>query len=202
MANLPDATSVIVLPPDAQNLPMDFDLEQFMGAWYVTHSTLPLWKTKKDVSITYTPRLRSSTQQPPQFDDVVRYRSTSDHSTSELHRVVGVDTLLLPPGPQGAHSPRFKWRGKGWLIIASSRWQILGLGGGGSSPGWALTYFEKTLFTPAGLDIYARSPEGLPANLVHDIIDKTRALGGDVGKLAEEFFEVVRSPSTDGNCCS
>lgn len=79
-------------------------------------------------------------------------------------------------------------------MIASSRWQILGFGGEGDSPAWALTYFEKTLFTPAGLDIYARTSDGLPAELVNNIFDNIRALGGDTAKLAEQFFEVKRSP--------
>lgn len=67
-------------------------------------------------------------------------------------------------------------------MIASSKWQLLGYNppgsgdsreGGGESEGrkveeeeWAVTFFEKTIFTPAGLDIYARTGKGLPSDLV------------------------------------
>lgn len=60
-------------------------------------------------------------------------------------------------------------------MIASSHWQLLGYNvKGGSSAGagveggegeageeWVVTYFSKTLFTPAGLDVYARSGTSL-----------------------------------------
>lgn len=72
-------------------------------------------------------------------------------------------------------------------MIASSKWQVLGYG-----DGWAVTYFEKTLFTPAGLDIYSRDEKGLDPQLLSEILRVTRTLGGEVGKLANGFFEVKR----------
>ncbi|KZT01132.1 uncharacterized protein LAESUDRAFT_731493 [Laetiporus sulphureus 93-53] len=156
--------------------------------------------------------MSSSAGQPVQFEDVVEYRSKNDLPTSKRSRIVGIDTLLpssIVPRPAGttASSERaaetcFKWRGKGWLLIASSRWHILGCSATAhpadspsGRPEWALTSFEKTAFTPAGLDIYSRTPEGLPAMLLEEIIHRAKALGGDVGKLAEQFFEVGRSAS-------
>jgi hypothetical protein len=82
------------------------------------------------------------------------------------------------------------------LMIASSKWEILGYGDeegtgseGGVKNGWVVTYFAKTLFTPAGVDIYSRvgalkpeTVEGIKAGLV--------GLGGDVEKLANEMFEI------------
>ena len=118
--------------------------------------------------------------------------STSDATTSA--------TPATPPSsaPDTTKSAqtRYKWRGKGWLVIASSRWQLLGCSADpspGNAGAWAVTYFEKTLFTPAGLDIYARTADGLPADVVAEIIAKAKGLGGDVAKLAEGFFEVERS---------
>lgn len=90
---------------------------------------------------------------------------------------------------------RFKWRGNGLLFIASSKWQVLGCNTSeaeGSLP-WAVTFFEKTLFTPAGLDIYARSAEGIPEPLLREILEKIKAVGGDVAALSETFFEVNRT---------
>jgi len=51
-----------------------------------------------------------------------------------------------------------------------------------------VTFFEKTLFTPAGLDIYARSVEGLPKPLLKEIFEKIKAVGGDVAAQSEKFF--------------
>lgn len=139
------------------------------------------------MTITYTP-IEPKTE-PRKFNDIVEYRGEKASSGSKRSRVEGVDTLNSDPGPDGS-SPvaRYKWRGKGLLMIASSRWQVIGFG-----PGWAVTFFEKTLFTPAGLDIYSRDDKGLPGELLQEIIQKTKNVSGDVGKLAEGLFEVQRS---------
>ncbi|KAF9808930.1 hypothetical protein IEO21_07695 [Rhodonia placenta] len=202
------AFNVVVFPPNAEDPQIDIDLERFMGTWHVIQSTLPLWKSRKDVTITYT--LKPSEHDPTQIDDLVEYRSKSDSPISKRSSVVGVDTLVSPSGtsedaPSNAPKTRWKWRGKGWLMIATSRWQILGchLHSGGTAddtsndPEWALTYFEKTLFTPAGLDIYSRAPSGLPTALLGEILTKAKALGGEVGALAVQFFEVERSAPQD-----
>ena len=126
---------------------------------------------------------RSTTQQPPAG-------AGSHHAHA---RDATLDAAVERPGQTQL---RFKWRGKGWLAIASSRWQVLGCSADpspGNPDAWAVTYFEKTLFTPAGLDVYARTPRGLPEALVRAIMEKAKALGGDVAKLAEGFFEVERS---------
>ncbi|EJF65138.1 hypothetical protein DICSQDRAFT_152415 [Dichomitus squalens LYAD-421 SS1] len=223
------AGEIVLHPPNAHNPPIELDLEKFMGKWYVIHSTLPLWKSRKDVTITYALKT-SPSEETVKFDDIVEYRSKSDPPTSSRSRVVGIDTLISSPdtnappassaarsGPLGGSDApstgsapadaavatsnksaqtRYKWRGKGWLVIASSRWQLLGCSADPSpenAAAWAVTYFEKTLFTPAGLDIYSRTAAGLPADVVAEIVEKAKGLGGDVAKLAEGFFEVERS---------
>ncbi|KAI0066243.1 hypothetical protein BV25DRAFT_1520346 [Artomyces pyxidatus] len=177
---------VIINSPNSAQFRPGLEIKDMMGTWYVTHSTLPLWKNKKDVTISYTPVDAPSTSSPLQFDDVVEYRAQSSPASAKRSRVVGVDTL--DTASRDAAPTRFKWRGKGLLMIASSRWQLLGYG-----PSWAVTYFEKTLFTPAGLDIYARTAQGLSEDLVQDIKKGLTAVGGDVGILAESLFEVHRS---------
>lgn len=72
-------------------------------------------------------------------------------------------------------------------MIAPSKWQVLGYG-----DGWALTFFSKTLFTPAGLDVYCRDGNGISEELYQEIVSKTKELGGEVGKLAESLFKVKR----------
>jgi len=78
-------------------------------------------------------------------------------------------------------------------MIASSHWEILGYGDGVEGEQWVVTYFEKTLFTPAGVDIYSRGKEGLSEALLAGIREALKG-GGDgvVGKLEGELFEVGR----------
>lgn len=93
---------------------------------------------------------------------------------------------------------RFKWRGNGLLSIASSKWQVLGCNTSEAegSHRWAVTFFERTLFTPAGLDIYARSAKGIPEPLLKEIIEEIKTVGGDVAALSEGFFEIERTMIT------
>ncbi|KAH9949640.1 hypothetical protein B0H21DRAFT_103839 [Amylocystis lapponica] len=175
--------SVAVRSPD-DNSPIVFDLEQFMGTWHVTHSTLPLWKSKKDVSITYALKNPSS-QGTTQFDDIVEYRSESAPSTSKRSRIVGVDTFLpfVSDDPQATQSPppRYHWRGRGLLCIVTSRWQVLGCSTDTSSgPAWVSPTLKRRC-----------SP-------LQEIINKAQALGGMVGQLTNDFFAVKRSPPLDG----
>lgn len=146
------------------------------GLWYVTHSTLPMWKTNRNVTITYT----SLENNAEVLDDLVEYQPlTSD----KRKRVEGVDT------PAADTVASYSWRGKGWLKIASSHWQILGYGD--EEGGWMVTYFQKTLFTPAGIDIYARRHGGLSQDLLHRIKDEIRKTNDPkVARLAALIFPI------------
>ncbi|EJT97318.1 hypothetical protein DACRYDRAFT_119442 [Dacryopinax primogenitus] len=170
----------------------EFPIDAFQGKWFVIQSTLGIWKTRKDVTITYTPHTP-----PPNlaYNDHVQYRSTSSPSSKPLCSIVGISTLLPTAAqsstdtqPHQEHGAHFKWRGSGWLRIASSKWQVLGYD---LQEGWVVTFFEKTLFTPAGLDVYARQPGTLSSERLSEIVKATQSLGGEAGKLAEGFFEVT-----------
>ncbi|KAK9242509.1 hypothetical protein V1506DRAFT_495357 [Lipomyces tetrasporus] len=189
------------------------------GTWHVTHSTLPMWKSYRNVHITYTP-LPSTTNPTDgttdvadiRLDDLVSYNSLNSDKVKTVH---GVDT----PGEGGA----WDWRGKGWLVIASSHWEVLchgtekpdssiqaetraqEAGEGavadvavpaatqGEGNQWVVTYFTKSLFTPAGIDIYSRCAEGLKDQTVKDILEMLNGLEApEMKKLAEEMFEVKR----------
>jgi hypothetical protein len=143
------------------------------------------------LSITYTPLPDiDSSQETVKFDDLVEYYPASAKPGSKPSTVAGTDHTL--------DVGRFKWRGNGLLFIASSKWQVLGCNTSESEGGhpWAVTFFEKTLFTPAGLDIYARSAEGIPEPLLKEILGKIKDVGGDVAALSEAFFEVERTKVT------
>ena len=81
-------------------------------------------------------------------------------------------------------------------MIAGSHWEVLGWGSGehvDTSEDWVVTYFAKTLFTPAGIDLYSRRKEGLSEETTNAV---RKALQGmeykDLTKLAGEIFEVER----------
>eukprot|EP00026_Physarum_polycephalum_P016826 Phypoly_transcript_17839.p1 GENE.Phypoly_transcript_17839~~Phypoly_transcript_17839.p1 ORF type:complete len:185 (-),score=25.40 Phypoly_transcript_17839:102-656(-) len=159
--------------------------DKFMGSWFVVWSTLPLWKGKKDVKITYTPLASNSVG--ALIDDLVEYRKASAPSTSSPSTVRGIDTR-----DDSANGATWNWRGKGLLMIASSHWEIIGYDTESEDPEWAVTHFSKTLFTPAGLDIYMRQPltsaEGRA--VVDGIVAVLQAKSGNVGDYAKNGFVV------------
>lgn len=166
-------------------------LSFLVGTWFVTHSTLPMWKTKKNVNIHYSAlEALSTTAAPPRLSDTVSYTPISSRKPSSKQKTItGIDT------PAGTDTSVWDWRGKGWLAIASSHWEVLGYGGGEveGKEKWAVTYFAKTLFTPAGIDIYSRHKEGLSKETLGDVIEALKALEVEsVKQLVEKIF-VVKS---------
>ncbi|KAL1606162.1 hypothetical protein SLS60_003563 [Paraconiothyrium brasiliense] len=165
-------------------------LQWLSGPWNVTHSTLPMWKKNKNVVITYTPITSAS---PPRIDDLVTYQPISSSSTKTVH---GVDKPFSVPntadsGEEEKASLAYNWRGKGWLMIASSKWEILAHGEEeGTGNAYVVTFFAKTLFTPAGVDVYSRKGI-LKAETVEAIKAGLAGLGGQVANLAKELFEVA-----------
>lgn len=150
-----------------------------------------MWKKNKNVVITYAPVPSTS---PPQLDDLVTYQSLSSAKTktvSGLDRPFSVPNTAASGEGQDAASLAYNWRGKGWLMIASSKWEILGYGDeDGTGNAYVVTFFAKTLFTPAGLDVYSRKG-ALKAETVEAIKAGLAGLGGQVAGLAKEIFEVA-----------
>ncbi|KAL8690800.1 MAG: hypothetical protein Q9218_003849 [Villophora microphyllina] len=129
-----------------------------------------MWKSKRNVSIRYTPLPPSSSSELiPRLDDLVSYQTLN---SDKVKTVEGIDT------PSSSSSGgEWDWRGKGWLKIASSHWEVLGWGDSEDGNQWVVTYFAKTLFTPAGVDVYSRRKEGLSEGSVEAVI---RELGRSV----------------------
>ena len=147
-----------------------------------------MWKSKRNVTITYTPLPESSenadSSETDRLDDLVSYQSLD---ADKVHTVHGVDKASA----KGSYDA-WDWRGKGWLMIASSHWEVLAWGEESrSSNPWAVTYFAKTLFTPAGLDVYSKSPAGLQSGTLQQIKDALAASSTPgVKSLASEIFEI------------
>ncbi|BGO94302.1 hypothetical protein NBRC10512_002752 [Rhodotorula toruloides] len=165
--------------------PAQVPYDRLLGTWRVVASTLPLWKNKRDVTITYT---RIDGEEETTFDDLVKFSKQSAKIGSSQWEVKGVDR-----------------RGKGWLKISTSHWQLLGYSLSPSSPAatsdapeWVVTYFSSTLFTPAGLDVYARTPTALSDDFVDDIVRKLEEMGGEVGQPVQNGG-MFRIPHLEGN---
>jgi hypothetical protein len=98
-------------------------------------------------------------------------------------------------------------------MIASSHWEVLGFGeiaperpGTGTGTGteamtageeernaWVVTYFAKTLFTPAGIDVYSRRKEGVSQHVLEGIFEALRGLQTrEIGVLVDGVFEIPR----------
>ncbi|KAF4548284.1 Hypothetical protein D9617_29g006600 [Elsinoe fawcettii] len=172
------------------------EMSMMEGKWHVTHSTLPMWKSKRNVTITYT-LLEPSNKSIPadktdRVDDLVTYQTLDSDKVSTVH---GVDKAADPN-----RRDAWDWRGKGLLMVASSHWQVLGWGYEAPEPGqnqtakgneWIVTFFAKTLFTPAGLDIYSRSKKGLNPLTVQRIENElVKVDNEEVKELAKGLFEV------------
>lgn len=79
-------------------------------------------------------------------------------------------------------------------MIASSHWECLGFGDADDGNQWVVTYFAKTLFTPAGIDIYSRRKDGLPPTTVDEILHALKGLGvQEITELADSIFQIPQN---------
>lgn len=151
-------------------------LDFLTQTWYVTHSTLPMWKKNKNVRITYKPLSAPAGA----LDDLVEYNPID----SDKHKtVLGIDT------PDATRHSAYNWRGRGLLKIASSHWEVLGYGE--EDGGWMVTFFSKTMFTPAGIDVYALRKGGLSAQMIERIRGEIKKVEEpDFQRMADEMFAI------------
>lgn len=173
-------TSGPPVPPSAP------DLEWLTRTWSVTHSTLAMWRTARNVRISYS-RLPAKSDMRPRLDDLVEYEPTSGKGTGTLKRVDGIDTQA---------DNGWDWRGKGMLFFVTSHWEILAWGEAetedGSKEKWAVTWFAPTVFTKEGLDIYCDRKEGLSERTYSSIMEALKKLDAKhVADMATEHMQPV-----------
>ena len=143
----------------------------------MTQSTLPLWKDKRNVNIAYELLPQN------QIKDTTTYQAQS--ANAKVKSLSGINT------PPADNPGAFDWRGTGWLKIATSHWEVLGYGDLEDGNRWLVTYFSKTLFTPAGLDIYSRAKRGLSESELKSVQDALASLEApELKKLVGEFFPI------------
>ncbi|OCF40372.1 hypothetical protein I317_05807 [Kwoniella heveanensis CBS 569] len=186
--------AITIHPPGSDHPSLSeqgFDRSWFMGRWGVAWSTLPMWKV--DVSITYTP-VADQSKINTTFDDLVEYRKVSAADDSKPSTVKGVDTLT--PGSNGA---TFDWKGSSYLFFVHSHWEVLGYGKDEiNGLEWAVTFFSKTLFTPAGIDIYLRTSPSNPQSTSKDPATRKQLLESIVAAVGVVDDEGVKSLAKGG----
>jgi hypothetical protein len=134
-------------------------LDWLTRTWSVTHSTLAMWRSARNVRISYK-MLPGTADGSPRIDDLVEYEPSKAPAGTKLKSVAGVDTLAA--GASGPDS--WDWRGKGMLFFVGSHWEVLGWGEAplpGGVERWVVTWFAPTVFTKEGLDVYCDRKEGL-----------------------------------------
>ncbi|KAG9234483.1 hypothetical protein BJ875DRAFT_11748 [Amylocarpus encephaloides] len=158
--------------------------------WTVTHSTLPIWRKAKNVRITYAilPRATSASDAGDCLDDEVAYDEIDGKPEGFFEKALGMRRIRGVDYPDG--EGKWHWKGRGWLKVAGgSRWEVLGWGEC-EGERWVVTWFEKSLFTPAGVDVYCDRTEGISEGLYRKIVERIREVGGregcgEMGKLVE-----------------
>jgi hypothetical protein len=119
--------------------------EVLPGRWRVLASTFPMWLSGRRLHPTFSygllpgPRLTLS--------DEVSYRTRAGRE----RRIAGVDRF---------DGETFTWRGRGVLGVLTSRWRIVHLS---DDRQLIVLAFEKSLVTPAGMDVIGRAAAGRPA---------------------------------------
>ncbi|CEJ79922.1 hypothetical protein VHEMI00133 [[Torrubiella] hemipterigena] len=145
-------------------------IEWLERTWTVTHSTLSMWRSARNVRISYK-RLPAKSDGRARIDDLVEYEPIK--KTGVLSKVEGVDTQ--------AADGSWNWRGKGWLFFVTSHWELLGSGEvklpSGETERWAVTWFAPTVFTSEGLDVYCDKEEGISSETYSKISEALTKIG-------------------------
>jgi len=150
------------------------------GKWNITHSSLPTWRDKKNVAITYT----LADARGFKLDDYVEFQFSEN---GKLRGVSGTQTMHNPHDYE--HDGTWDWHGRGLIKLARAHWECLGWGRDEESGvEWMVTFFVKTAFTPDGINVYARAPDRLPGELLARIEEALlRTEDKVLGKLAAEM---------------
>lgn len=134
------------------------------GTWHLHYSTFPMWQKEGVLAVTFNYTAITLEGKAALLDEV-RYLQ-GDRSKS----IVGYDRQ------DASDSNTFIWRGKALLWLFQSRWRVEWLSEDHSA---MVISFDKTLVTPAGIDILTRA-DAAAAGLVRaqEIVAERRLLAG------------------------
>lgn len=149
-----------------------------------------------DITITYNKERPDSTNLPSalrsqgtnRLDDVVEYQ---DAKSDKIREVKGKNVAAPDDAPE-ADGSGWDWRGKGLIKAAYSTWSIIGWGEDpDTGNAWMVTYFKKTVFTPAAVQMYCRDEEGLSERMVERLKKALEANEfAEVRKLGSQLYAI------------
>lgn len=161
-------------------------VDDFVGQWYITQTTSPVWKDKRNVVLTYSVLSHASDDTRPRLDDLITYQ-TLDSQKSQTMR--GTDTPS-PSNPGG-----WTWRGTGLLKLVTSQWEILGHSQNPAAEnegGWMVVFAQKSLFTPAVVNICTRNKTGMGNEQLQAVKAFLWGFGKEeLGGLADDLQHVL-----------
>jgi hypothetical protein len=180
-------------------------IQSLLGKWYVTHTTLPYFRDKWNLQVDYALIPSHNENTPLAIDDLSTYETSASSVRKSIH---GTDTVI------DAKTGKYKWRGNGWLRLASSHWEILGVGVLNSEQSkavvsgnlsqlsselpqkevkWLVVYAEKTIFSPAAISISTQCENGLPKEVVSTIIETLKTEAGCIDNPALDFINLIET---------
>jgi hypothetical protein len=123
----------------------DSDLARVLpGSWTVAATNFPLWLSGKRTNPVLSYDLMG--ESPLRLRDTVRYSTDA----GAAKKIVGVDR---------SRGGVFTWRGRGVLKLFASTWSVTGAN---ESQTVLAIQYNRTLATPAGIDIVVRSDVAEP----------------------------------------
>ncbi|WP_137662974.1 hypothetical protein [Enterococcus hulanensis] len=130
-------------------------LPQLEGTWEIKGTTFPMWLSnkRKNPRITY----KKTEKNAVELLDLVEYEAKG-----KTKQIKGIDRLA---------GEQFIWRGIGVLKVLSSRWQVVTIKGD-----VLVIRFEKSLVTPAGVDVLIRKGTTVP-NLRERVLTHYESFG-------------------------
>jgi len=145
---------IALIDLSGQNITTDtIALNAIAGKWYVQYTNFPMWlngnKINPEFNYTVTERKGNTVL----LDEVVFEKN------GKQKNITGYDKIM------DANNSKFIWRGKGFLVLLKSKWDIVFADESGE---WILIHFDKTIFTPEGYDVITRN-KNLDAELQNTI---------------------------------
>lgn len=117
-------------------------LHTLAGTWLIHSTNFPMWLKGDKTNPTFNYTVATDKNGAEILLDEVKYQQAGKTKT-----ISGYDY------PDEADPMAFIWRGKGILGLVKSRWRIALLD---TEKQWAVVVFDRTLFTPSGMDIIGR----------------------------------------------
>ena len=172
-----------------------------------------MWRTSRDVHISYSP-LPAHTSSKSNNAPLERNADRVEHTPISAD---GGDKLSLcerlraaPRVIEGTNTATragdascWDWRGKGALFFVTAHWEVLGWGErslGDGTERWLVTWFQKTLFSEEGVDIYCDRAEGLSEETYGLIFDALKRIEAKhvVDLVDRDLFKIkIKSQDED-----